>query len=86
MTDYFAHIKRSELCLDFVNSKVWDVRTKPFGDLFCDYDRVVHWCRHLDILDDDDVDRARRLVRLPVEQGPEARAARALPGANVVPV
>jgi len=57
MTDKYAFVKPGELCLDFVNSKVMDVRTQPFVDLFSDYQHIVDWCRHLGILTDEEVER-----------------------------
>ncbi len=63
MTDIYAFIKPGELCLDFVNSKVMDVRTVPFYDLFTDYEHIVFWCRHLNILTDEDVERLLQLAR-----------------------
>jgi predicted RNA-binding Zn ribbon-like protein len=63
MSDNYAFVKPGELCLDFVNSKVMDVRTLPFVDLFSDYEHIVLWCRHLHILTDEDVERYLQLAK-----------------------
>lgn len=57
MNDIYSFVKYGDPCLDFVNSKVWNTRVQPFADLFMDYEHVVHWFRHLSILDDDAVNR-----------------------------
>ncbi len=57
MTDIYAFVKPGELCLDFVNSKVWITRAQPHIDLFTDFEPVVHWFRHLDLLTDAEVEK-----------------------------
>ncbi|MRS03700.1 hypothetical protein EG832_10855 [bacterium] len=55
MNDVYSFVKYGDPCLDFVNSKVWNTRVQPFTDLFVDYEHIVHWFRHLAILDDEEV-------------------------------
>jgi predicted RNA-binding Zn ribbon-like protein len=76
MADKFAYlsnyVKPGELCLDFVNSKLWGTRTQPFVDLFTNYERIVNWCRHLNILSDKDVEL---LLQLAEQMPNQAQAA-----------
>ena len=76
MADKFAYlsnyVKPGELCLDFVNSKLWGTRAQPFVDLFTNYERIVHWCRHLNILSDEEVEP---LLQLAEQKPNQAQAA-----------
>lgn len=58
MTDIYAFVKPGDPVLDFANSKVWDTRSRPFGDLFTGYEPVVRWFRHLNLLTEADVDHS----------------------------
>jgi len=62
MSDIFAYVRRDEVSLDFVNSKVFGGNTEPDGDLFSDYYRILQWCRHLEILTNDDVERLSQIA------------------------
>lgn len=63
MTDIYSFVKSGDPALDFANSKIMDVRTEPYLDLFTNYENVVHWCRHLHIVEDDEVEKLFQLAR-----------------------
>jgi len=51
MADIYDFIPRELMILDFANSKI--TRTAAPHDLFTEYPYVVHWLRHLDVLNDE---------------------------------
>lgn len=63
MTDIYDFVKLGEFSLDFINSKVMDTRTMPFIDLFSDYEYIVLWFRHLQLLNDEEVERYCQLAK-----------------------
>lgn len=51
MADIYDFIPRELMILDFANSKI--ARAAAPHDLFTEYPYVVHWLRHLDVLNDE---------------------------------
>ncbi len=66
--DIYSFVKYGDPCLDFINSKVWNTRVKPFADLFIDYEHIVNWFRHLGILSDEALEHQLELAtKHPIE-------------------
>ena len=70
MADIYDFVPREILPLDFANSKI--IRAKEPHDLFGEYRYVVHWLRHLDVLDDE---QTSALLKAADDQPAAAQAA-----------
>jgi predicted RNA-binding Zn ribbon-like protein len=72
MADKYDFVKIGDFALDFVNSKVMDTRVVPFYDLFSDYEHIVLWFRHLQVLTDEEVERLCQLAKQDPEKAQNA--------------